>query len=64
MGLDRRTGIKKMKEKHPKLEEAKCCGNCKHSHYSTATLSSCCNKHTNITTDEYCDTSICEDFEF
>lgn len=42
------------------LKPGRCCGNCKHSEYSTRSLSSWCNKHHGL---DYCDTKVCEDFE-
>jgi len=44
------------------IRNAKCCGTCKHGHYSTSTLSSWCEKHKQG--DDYLETNICDDYEW
>ena len=43
--------------------EAKCCDTCKHSEYSTRSLSSLCKKHLEKSRDNYQSYCICDDFE-
>ena len=51
------------KEKEDLTIPADCCGNCKHSEYSTRSLSWICKLHTEIKFDDFCETDICKDFK-
>ena len=47
----------------PNYKEAKCCDTCKHSEYSTRSLSSWCKKYPELDGDGFHAYRICDDFE-